>query len=155
MTSFQVSMCVCICVRYGVSVEVRGQLAGVRSLLAPCGSWGLNSDSQAPFFPLSHLTAPRMAGCLLNELKTHPPLIRKQPSLTQLFSGSTLLPPAHRLSQMHAGPGEILIAPHPTDSSEHPIPAICLEAKVFLFFTVISSFSSVELVPHIPPGSCL
>lgn len=51
MTSFQVSMCVCICVRYGVSVEVRGQLAGVRSLLAPCGSWGLNSDSQAPFPP--------------------------------------------------------------------------------------------------------
>jgi hypothetical protein len=54
---FLVCVCVCTCVRVRMHalscmcpdahMEVRGQLAGVCSLLPPCGSWGSNSSIQA------------------------------------------------------------------------------------------------------------
>lgn len=51
------------CTNHSVRVEVRGQFAGVRSLVLPCRSWGPHSghqDWQAAngFYSLSHLSSP-------------------------------------------------------------------------------------------------
>lgn len=59
----RVCVCACVCTRLSLSLSVfvsghiRGQLAGVPSLLPTCVSQGLNTDLQC-FYTLSHLTSP-------------------------------------------------------------------------------------------------
>lgn len=55
-------MCICLSVGMHVPwVKVRGQGAGVDSLVLPCGTWGLKLSYQAGQqvpLPLSHLAGP-------------------------------------------------------------------------------------------------